>query len=108
MELAYPWADKVILLKKGHILNEDIPQKTFVNKDLIRKAHLSIPIFLELYLELVKRGMKESDRSFRTVLDMIQVNESRHGQMQMHCASCGTIHVADCESLKTREYYTSS
>jgi len=103
VELAYPWADRVILLEDGYILNEDIPERAFANKDLIRKAHLSIPIFLELYLELVKRGMKECERPPRSVLDMIQVIESdRHGQMQMPCTLCGAIYITDCDTLKPR------
>ncbi|MBN1166726.1 MAG: ATP-binding cassette domain-containing protein [Methanospirillaceae archaeon] len=105
VELAYPWADRVILMEEGNILDEDIPELAFADKNLIRKAHLSVPILLELYMELVKRGMKEVKHPPRSVLDMIRMIESdRHGQMQMHCEACGVIHIADCDAVPAGKF----
>jgi cobalt/nickel transport system ATP-binding protein len=71
VELAYPWADRAILMLKGEILREDIPEVAFGNPEFVRKAHLSIPTLLELHMELQKRGLPLQGKKPRTVLDMM-------------------------------------
>jgi len=73
IELAYPWADRAILLLNGKILQEDVPDVAFGNQEMVRKARLSVPTLLELYLELERRGFRLPERRPRTVLDMINV-----------------------------------
>jgi len=73
IELAYPWAERAILMLHGKILQEDIPDVAFGDPDLVRKAKLSMPTLLELYHELKMRGFALPDRKPRTVLDMINV-----------------------------------
>jgi cobalt/nickel transport system ATP-binding protein len=76
VELAYPWADRAILILGGKILQEDIPEVAFGNPDYIRKAHLSLPTLLELYMELQKRGFLLQGKKPRTVLDMMNCFET--------------------------------
>jgi cobalt/nickel transport system ATP-binding protein len=73
IELAYPWADRVILLLAGKILQEDIPDVAFGRPEYVRKAHLSMPTLLELYFELQKRGFSLPEKKPRTILDMLNV-----------------------------------
>ncbi len=73
IELAYPWADRAILLLEGKILQEDVPDVAFGRPECIRKAHLSMPTLLELYFELQKRGFSLPKQKPRTVLDMLNV-----------------------------------
>ncbi len=73
IELAYPWADRAILLLGGEILEEDIPDVAFGRPEYVRKAHLSMPTLLELYFELQKRGFSLPERKPRTILDMMNV-----------------------------------
>ena len=73
IELAYPWADRAILLLAGKILQEDIPDVAFGRPEYVRKAHLSMPTLLELYFELQKRGFSLPDKKPRTILDMLNV-----------------------------------
>ncbi len=73
VELAYPWADRAILLLDGRILEEDVPDIAFGNTDYVRMAHLSVPTLLELSQELSRRGYKMPDRKPRSVLDMIEI-----------------------------------
>ncbi len=73
IELAYPWADRAILLLEGKILQEDVPDVAFGKPECVRKAHLSMPTLLELYFELQKRGFSLPERKPRTVLDMLNV-----------------------------------
>lgn len=71
VEMAYPWADRAILMKDGKILQEDIPEVAFGNSEYIRSAHLSLPTLLELYRELQERGFPVTPKKPRTVLDMM-------------------------------------
>jgi cobalt/nickel transport system ATP-binding protein len=76
VELAYPWADRAMLMLGGTILEEDIPEVAFGNPEYVRKAHLSLPTLLELHGELQKRGFNLEGKKPRTVLDMMQCIET--------------------------------
>jgi len=76
VELAYPWADRAMLMLGGTILEEDIPEVAFGNPEYVRKAHLSLPTLLELHGELQKRGFHLEGKKPRTVLDMMQCIET--------------------------------
>ena len=97
VELAYPWADRVILLLEGTILQEDIPEIAFGNPEYIRMAHLSLATLLDLSLELGKRGFAIPDKKPRSVLDMIRIIEDHiHGAVPKHAT--GTISVFNVDS----------
>ena len=76
VELAYPWADRAILMLEGKILEEGIPQIAFGNPEYVRRAHLSLPILLELYSEMQKRGFPVQGKKPHTVLDMMHCIET--------------------------------
>jgi cobalt/nickel transport system ATP-binding protein len=76
VELAYPWADRAILMLEGKILQEDIPEIAFGNPESVRRAHLSLPTLLELHMELQQRGLLSGGKKPRTVLDMMQSIET--------------------------------
>ncbi len=75
VELAYPWADRAILMLGGKILQEDVPEVAFGNPESVRMAHLSLPMLLELYGELQNRGFLLTGKKPRTVLDMMHCIE---------------------------------
>ncbi|MDD1655427.1 MAG: ATP-binding cassette domain-containing protein [Methanomicrobiales archaeon] len=96
VELAYPWADRAILMRQGEILQEDVPEMAFGDPDLVRRARLSVPVLLELYLELARRGLPLPGKRPKTSLEMIHLIEqafSRGGRT----GPCGTIHVCDVD-----------
>jgi cobalt/nickel transport system ATP-binding protein len=97
IELAYPWADRAILLLKGNILQEAIPDIAFGSPEHVRKAHLSMPILLDLYCELEKRGYSLPERKPRTVLDMLNVIDSAFHLTPGCHATPGTISVFDVD-----------
>jgi cobalt/nickel transport system ATP-binding protein len=76
VELAYPWADRAILMLEGKILQEDVPEIAFGNPESVRAAHLSLPTLLELHMELQKRGFLLQGKKPRTVLDMMHCIEN--------------------------------
>ena len=75
LELAYPWADRAILLLHGKILQEDVPEIAFGDPTCVRLAHLSLPVLLELSQELTARGILPTVQTPKTILDMIHIIE---------------------------------
>ena len=96
VELAYPWADRAILLLDGRILQENVPDVAFGNPDDVRRAHLSIPTLLELSQELGKRGFAQPERKPRSVLDMIHIIENLLNR-SCNNSKMGTISVCDVD-----------
>jgi cobalt/nickel transport system ATP-binding protein len=97
VELAYPWADRVILLADGQIIKEDVPDVAFGNPKFVRMAHLSVPTLLELSAELAKRGFAIPDRKPRSVLDMVRIIEE-HTHRECCNPAPGTITVCNVDA----------
>lgn len=95
VELAYKWADRIILLLDGKILQEDVPDVAFGNPEYVRMAHLSVPTLLELSQELGQRGLVLSKRKPRSILDIIHIIENllTHSKYKMP----GTISIYDVD-----------
>jgi cobalt/nickel transport system ATP-binding protein len=100
VELAYPWADRAILLLDGRILKEDVPDVAFGNTEYVRRAHLSVPTLLELSQELGRRGFVQPDHKPRSVLDMIHIIEHIHHDACVH-PTPGTISVCNVDEAET-------
>ena len=96
VELAYPWADRVILLRGGEILKEDSPEVAFGDAGLVRKARLSVPVLLDLHRELERRGLSLPGKRPRTVLELVQAVE-RAPRGAGARPPCGIIHVCDVD-----------
>lgn len=96
VELAYAWADTIILMEKGEIIARGTPEQAFADKELVRRARLRNPVIVDLYNELLRRGLRKPPQMPRSVLDMIRIIEcDRHGGMQMTIHGCGVISVID-------------
>lgn len=102
IELAYPWAHRAILLVGGQILQEDVPEIAFGDRDLVRRAHLSTPILLDIYHELKERGFSLPPRKPLSVLDILQVIDHAFEQNRSHL-SPGTIAVYDVDAPENEE-----
>jgi cobalt/nickel transport system ATP-binding protein len=98
VELAYPWADRAILMLNGKILQEDIPELAFGNPESVRMAHLSLPTLLELHMELEKRGLPVQGSKPRTVLDMMHTIETMVVKSRSRC-NPGRITVCSVDGL---------
>ncbi|MDP3563277.1 MAG: ATP-binding cassette domain-containing protein [Methanoregula sp.] len=109
VELAYPWADRAILMLGGKIIHEDIPEVAFGNPESVRRAHLSLPTLLELHMELQKRGFLIQGKKPRTVLDMMHCIETLF-EKSRDCIRCGTISIfnADLDRGKDLETWLAS
>ena len=75
VELAYRWADEVILLADGGILHQGMPVDVFTSDDLMIKARMTPPILLDLYQELVRRQLLVSGIPPKGIPEMIRLIE---------------------------------
>jgi cobalt/nickel transport system ATP-binding protein len=100
VELAYPWAERAILLLDGQIIREDVPDVAFGNPKYVRMAHLSVPTLLELSAELSKRGFTIPGRKPRSVLDMVHIIEN-HISTPYARPAPGTITVCNVDEGAT-------
>jgi cobalt/nickel transport system ATP-binding protein len=79
VELAYGWADEVILIAEGSILHHGAPESVFTDQVLMKKARLTLPPVLELYMELVARGILEENTPPGGILEMVGQVERAFG-----------------------------
>ena len=99
VELAYPWADRVFLIKSGTVLLEGKPGDVFYNRDLVRSCKLSMPVLLELYEGLSEKGMPEIEKLPKSALDFITYLCENCGLQKKEEKVCGDIYLADVERV---------
>lgn len=56
VDLAYSWADHVIVVSEGKVIGEGTSAEVFLDDILIRKADLARPWLVEMYELLIKKG----------------------------------------------------
>jgi len=100
VELAYTWADRIILMEKGRIIASGTPEEAFSDKEMIRRAKLKTPILLDLAQELKSRGMALPQTLPRTVLDIIRIIEhDHHGAIRLSDNGYGAMYVGDVDQI---------
>ena len=67
VDLAYRWADEVILMENGGVLRRGMGQEVFGDGELIKRARLKLPIVVDLYKELVSRGLVNGSKPPRNI-----------------------------------------
>jgi cobalt/nickel transport system ATP-binding protein len=97
VELAYPWADRVVLMQGGQVRVESTPDEAFSDSVLVREARLSLPIVLEIYQSLIERGMVPGNGFPRSPSDLIHCLESQwDGAASV--PECGCIYLWNVDS----------
>ena len=69
VELAYRWADSVILMEQGRVLARGPPEEVFSDHGLLAAARLKPPALLDLYNELGLRGVIDGGVPPKSVLE---------------------------------------
>jgi cobalt/nickel transport system ATP-binding protein len=77
VDLAYRWADEVVLMEDGGMLRRGTGQEVFGDVALINRARLKLPIVVDLFRELVGRGLLNGSSPPRNVLELTDLVESR-------------------------------
>lgn len=100
VELAYPWADRVVLMNEGKIITCSEPERAFSDEGLLREAKLSRPVLLEIYDSLLERGMSNPDKLPKSVLDFVRmIDNGMINPVVNHCDECGSVYLVDADRL---------
>jgi cobalt/nickel transport system ATP-binding protein len=70
VDLAYRWADEIILMKDGDVIRRGSGPEVFMDADLIRDARLKPPLVVDIYQELASRGIASGARPPRNILEL--------------------------------------
>jgi cobalt/nickel transport system ATP-binding protein len=97
VDLAYRWADEVILMENGGVLRKGIGPEVFEDVELIRRARLKLPIVVDFYKELVNRGLLNGSRPPRNILELTDRVESRDQRIIARKA-LGTIYICSVDN----------
>ena len=84
VELAYTWADRIIIMQQGRILIASRPEDAFSDKGVLAEAQLSQPLLVELYEALCELEMVPSTTMPHSVLDVVAMLDTDHRR------SCGS------------------
>ena len=98
VELAYRWADEVILMENGGVLHRGTGQEVFGNAELIKRARLKLPIVVDLYRELIGRGLLRDSNPPRNILEITDLIESGN-QGTISRGPLGRIHICDVDKV---------
>jgi len=102
VELAYQWADQVILVNKGTVIHAGTPEEVFTDPALVTSSNLRMPAVLEVYTELVSRQMIGKTGSPKSVLQLVSSLEQRSGKSKTD-RGLGTITVCNVDATGAEE-----
>jgi len=95
VELAYRWADEIILLSEGAVLHQGTPAEVFSDNELMKQARITQPVLLDLYQELVRRHILTSSTPPKGIPEMTRLIEGPGPSV------IGTIYLADTDTMTT-------
>jgi cobalt/nickel transport system ATP-binding protein len=98
VELAYRWADEVVLMEDGHILHQGPPEAVFRDSELLRKARLKPPVVLEIHRELRQRGILPESPAPKGILHFTDILEGTV-RRDVRDAAPGVIYVGDVDEV---------
>ncbi|MFB3766198.1 MAG: energy-coupling factor ABC transporter ATP-binding protein [Methanotrichaceae archaeon] len=106
VEMAYRWADEVVLMEKGGLLRRGTVQEVFGDVELIRRARLKLPIVVDLYKELIGRGLLNDNGNGtnppKSILELTDLVESRNRETISRVAGA-TIHICDVDNASPED-----
>jgi cobalt/nickel transport system ATP-binding protein len=102
VDLAYRWADEVILMENGGVLRRGIGPEVFGDVELIKRARLKLPVVVDLYKELVSRDLLNGSRPPRNILELTDLVESRN-RGPISRGALGTIHICNVDEVSPEE-----
>lgn len=98
VELAYRWADDVVLMKDGGVLRRGPGQEVFGDAELIKTARLKLPTVVDLFQELTGRGLIRGVKPPLNILELCDLLESGNGGAKLvNEASRGTIYIINVD-----------
>jgi cobalt/nickel transport system ATP-binding protein len=98
VELAYHWADEIILMNQGTILRTGSPEEIFTDSLLITTSNLRMPSLVEVYVELLHRKMVGETAAPKSVLQLVNsLEQSSHPRFISK--TYGTITICNVDTI---------
>ncbi|NWQ43363.1 ATP-binding cassette domain-containing protein [Bacillus sp. EB106-08-02-XG196] len=74
VDLAYEWADEVIILNNGHLLAQGKPVEVFNKREILETSHLHKPWIMEVFEKLQRTNLsnKKYPRSKAELFEMME------------------------------------
>jgi cobalt/nickel transport system ATP-binding protein len=102
VDLAYRWADELILMEDGGVLRRGTGQEVFGDAGLIKRARLKLPVIVDIYRELVERGLIAGSRLPGSVLELTDLLE--HGSRGASSGKApGRIYICSVDTAGSAE-----
>ena len=89
-----------MLMENGILLYSGDPSSVFADSDLISRARMKLPLVMEIYRELVERGIVNGSKPPRNVLDLIDISETA-SQAKISKRDLGRIYICNAETIDT-------
>ena len=71
VDLAYRWAQRLVVFHNGHIIADGDPLQVFQDRDVLAQASLKRPVLLEVYEGLTAKGLTGGGAWPRTVHELL-------------------------------------
>lgn len=97
VELAYRWADEIVIMHNGELLTTGSPAAVLGDGDLLATAHLKPPIVIDLHRQLVRRGIVPAGAAPVGILPLLDQLEQQLGGDASRRQ--GTVFLCDAEGL---------
>jgi cobalt/nickel transport system ATP-binding protein len=98
VELAYHWADEVILMNRGGLLRTGSPEEIFTDSSLIATSNLRMPSLVEVYVELLHHKIVKETATPKSVLQLVQSLE-RTSNSTIRVPRYGTITICNVDTI---------
>jgi cobalt/nickel transport system ATP-binding protein len=98
VDLAYRWADEVVLMKEGSVARRGTGQEVFGDAELIRDARLKLPLVVELYQELADRGIVNRSVPPKNILELCD-----HLQPKAETKRLGEIYICSVDEADEKQ-----
>jgi cobalt/nickel transport system ATP-binding protein len=96
VDLAYRWADEIILMEDGGVLRRGTGPEIFGDVELIKRARLKLPIVVDIYSELVGRNLLNGSRPPTNILELTDLVESKNRRKDSR-STFGKIYVSNVD-----------
>ncbi|WP_240338321.1 energy-coupling factor ABC transporter ATP-binding protein [Peribacillus alkalitolerans] len=83
VDLAYEWADEVIILNNGHLLAQGTAVEVFNKKEILEKSHLQTPWIMEVF-ERLQRTNVSNKKYPRSKAELFEIMESCFNGISIH------------------------
>jgi len=103
VDLAYRWADEVILMKDGGVVRRGTGPEVFGDVELIRDARLKLPLVVDLYSELAGRGIARASKPPKNILELCDLLQPKSGS---RAGAMGKIYICNVDEAGEKEILT--